>query len=734
MYKKYVSFICIIIFFSVSVYADPPTWQPIQGTQYSMVVMAEIYLFNDLFNGQGSNMAAAFGPGGELDCRSLGAWQPSNPPYWDGYWYFTVVGNINGEVITFKIYDESSDSIYVCSQEILFENNHTIGSPQDPYNLSAEMGIIQGIVTLLTLTPPAGNVENTEIIIGDTSVFPDDSGFYQLPVSPGSYDVSAQLVGYTDVNLDEIEVIGDQTTDNVDFTLIDWQQISGTQFSMVIMAEVYLGRNYLTGNSNNQIAVFGPGGYDDCRAVGVWEEPNLPYWDGYWYINAVGNSNGEQLHFEIFNEQSSEIQECTETVIFQNDTTIGSPEDPYTLSIGSEQLFQLGTGWNWISLNIHPENSEIDSVFYQLGSFIYQIKNQTQSATYYDPPGSWVGNLTDIIDGSAYLVNMHQAVDSFVVHGVPIDAITPIQLSENWNWIAYYPHVAQSLTEALSSIEGKAYQIKNQSESATYYDPPGVWVGNLETMTPNIGYKLKANESCELIYPDISEKKAPNTGKTRPNPPDWQIIPGTQYSMILMAQITYNGQIFEGGANLNMAGAFGPGGVDDCRSVAAWQESFPPYWDGYWYFTIVGNDNGENITFKIYNSETDSIYNCVESIIFQDNTTIGEPSSPYQLTAVPICINHHYSGELDIFCYPNPYSKNLYFNLSSFEYNTFNLLIFDLKGRLIKSFNQGDLSKNQIIKWNSTDHHGDTIKSGIYLYQIKANKNTKNGKFVFLSK
>ncbi|HEX38395.1 MAG TPA: T9SS type A sorting domain-containing protein [Candidatus Cloacimonetes bacterium] len=512
-----------------------------------------------------------------------------------------------------------------------------------------------------------------------------------------------------------------------------WQPIQGTQYSMVVMAEIYLYNDPFIGLDANMAAAFGPGGESDCRSLGVWQPSNPPYWDGYWYINVVGNSNGDELHFEIYNENSSEIQQCVETIIFQNDTTIGSPDAPYTLSVGSKQIFQLGDAWNWITFNVQPQNPSIDSVFSQLGSFIYQIKNQTQSATYYDPPGSWVGNLTEIIDGSAYLINMNHPVDSFSVTGMPIESITPIQLLENWNWIAYYPHLSQSLDDALSSIEYVAYQIKNQTESATFYDPPGVWVGNLEIMEPNVGYKLNVTETCELIYPEVSEKIVANTRINRPNPPNWQIIPGTQYSMILMAQITYDGTNFEGGINQNMAAAFGPGGLDDCRSIASWQEAFPPYWDGYWYFTIVGNDNGEDITFKIYNSETDSIYNCVETLTFQDNTTIGEPSSPYQLTALPISVSQHLTSGSSVTCYPNPYSEIINFNFADAKCNSLSLSIFDLRGRLIISFEQDALSESRIIQWDATDMDGYSIKPGVYFYQITTSNYKKSGKIVYLA-
>ncbi|MCK4358317.1 MAG: hypothetical protein KAW92_06180, partial [Candidatus Cloacimonetes bacterium] len=144
MTKNRVIAIIIIILISTVLFSDPPNWVPITGTQYSMVVIAQISLYNQPFEGIGTNMAGAFGPGGETDCRSVGIWEQANPPYWDGYWYFTIVGNTNGEVIGFKIYDEATDLIYDCNVTVIFADNATIGSPSDPLNLSAMLGEISG--------------------------------------------------------------------------------------------------------------------------------------------------------------------------------------------------------------------------------------------------------------------------------------------------------------------------------------------------------------------------------------------------------------------------------------------------------------------------------------------------------------------------------------------------------------------------------------------------------------
>ncbi len=115
--------------------ASPPSWTPITGTQYSMILNADIQLDGIIFSGEGENIAAAFGPGGESDCRSIGIWYPSTGNY-DGFWFFTIRGDINYETINFRIYSGTDDEIYLSEDTVDFISNATIGSVSTPHPIS----------------------------------------------------------------------------------------------------------------------------------------------------------------------------------------------------------------------------------------------------------------------------------------------------------------------------------------------------------------------------------------------------------------------------------------------------------------------------------------------------------------------------------------------------------------------------------------------------------------------
>ena len=159
------------------------------------------------------------------------------------------------------------------------------------------------------------------------------------------------------------------------------------------------------------------------------------------------------------------------SVVIWKDTRSSGKADIYGLyaqkieiieTTGNYQEFSLVEEWNWISFNLHPDDTSLYSVFDPLmPDDIFQVKNQTQSATNWG--GIWIGDLTNIADGEGYLVNMNNAFDPFIVSGEPIESTTPIYLNENWNWIGYYPQYPLTVEYALVSISETAGQIKNQT-------------------------------------------------------------------------------------------------------------------------------------------------------------------------------------------------------------------------------------------------------------------------------
>ncbi|PID56079.1 MAG: hypothetical protein CR986_10520 [Ignavibacteriae bacterium] len=76
--------------------------------------------------------------------------------------------------------------------------------------------------------------------------------------------------------------------------------------------------------------------------------------------------------------------------------------------------------------------------------------------------------------------------------------------------------------------------------------------------------------------------------------------------------------------------------------------------------------------------------------------------------------------------YPNPFNDYLRFDISLKNSSKVSLSIIDLNGKIVDTVNKGKLSSgNHIISWKT---QWDNLNEGIYLYQIKTDKNIITGK------
>ena len=416
-------------------------------------------------------------------------------------------------------------------------------------------------------------------------------------------------------------------------------------------------------------------------------------------------------------------------IVFTSYPDVGTETVEVTLEVieAGVQEFSLLENWNWISFNVHPEDTSLDSVFAPLmPDDIFQVMNQTQSATNYS--GTWYGSLEEITDGEGYLVKMNNPFNPFILSGMQIESTTPINLNVNWNWIAYYPQYSILIENAMAGIVPNVFQVMNQTQSATYYDPPGEWYGSLEQMEPNIAYKIKMNTADTLIYPEQKAGILNNSIVTRDetkDPPDWEVIPNTQYHMVLMAEITLGGEEFEG-VGENMAGAFCLTDSLECRGIATWEEGGA----GFWYFDIVSNVAiGEEITFKIYDSEIDMIYACNDTIFFEDLATIGTPFEPYQLTAMLTSTDGDYpalSTKLNS-NFPNPFNHLTTISFSLKYKSHVKLSVYNIKGQLVATLVDEEMKPggNYKIIWDGKNDN-KKLANGIYFYKFE----TKNKTFI----
>jgi hypothetical protein len=171
----------------------------------------------------------------------------------------------------------------------------------------------------------------------------------------------------------------------------------------------------------------------------------------------------------------------------------------YEFVPATPQSIQLNQGWNWISFNVLPADLSLDSVFTGILSQIGQVKTQTQSVI--RSGGNWKGDLADMNGIGQYkMYKVKVSTDcTLTVTGTADLSTNPIPLGGGWNWVAYLPTTAMSITTALDSIKGQVLQIKSLTQSATYNGTS--WTGTLTQLEPGQGYTIRMNAPGTLTYP-----------------------------------------------------------------------------------------------------------------------------------------------------------------------------------------------------------------------------------------
>ncbi len=167
--------------------AEPPNWNPIEGNEYTMIALGNVYANGSLVN-QSGYILGAFGPEG----NNRAATDVDS----DGSYFLTIRGNTNGDTISFKVYDPNLDAVLDADETISFQDNGV--ENQDLH--AAAIGI-SGQAT--------GGAGGTVYVVALTDLFAippvaetqaDASGNYLLTGLP---DGSYYIVAFRDMDGDE---------------------------------------------------------------------------------------------------------------------------------------------------------------------------------------------------------------------------------------------------------------------------------------------------------------------------------------------------------------------------------------------------------------------------------------------------------------------------------------------------------------------------------------------------
>jgi hypothetical protein len=163
---------------------------------------------------------------------------------------------------------------------------------------------------------------------------------------------------------------------------------------------------------------------------------------------------------------------------------------------GATQSINLVPGWNLVSFNLHPVNTDIAQVLASItGTYtlVYAWNGQTQNWQHYDP-GGFANSLSTLDETQGFWIYMNVAESLDVVGSVP--STTNISLYSGWNMVGYPAHSDGALPAALDahSVTGEyplvyAYHANETADPWKLYDwSAPAWANDLTAMSPLWGY------------------------------------------------------------------------------------------------------------------------------------------------------------------------------------------------------------------------------------------------------
>ena len=247
-----------------------------------------------------------------------------------------------------------------------------------------------------------------------------------------------------------------------------------------------------------------------------------------------------------------------------------------------------------------------------------ELKSQTRGVIR-DAVLGLFGNLQELTPTEAYKVKM-SASATLPVSGDAFNASKGIiSLSKGWNWIGYPMDQIMTPTEALANLSAsEGDMLVGMSGSADYVD--GTWIGDLEAMTPGLGYMLKTSAPAELLYNTgiVSKAASQVRGRLNINRSPWS-VDEHRYSNVMPMRA----QLFRESGQTD----------DDEYTVAAFAgtecRGIGKYVQGVIFMNVHG-EGAEDITFQAVHNEKEYIVDIQETLPFKSDA-VGSYREPYVL-------------------------------------------------------------------------------------------------------
>lgn len=367
----------------------------------------------------------------------------------------------------------------------------------------------------------------------------------------------------------------------------------------------------------------------------------------------------------------------------------------------------LVEGWNWYSTYIEMNGIDgLGMIEDRLAGRATYIRSSTQYVEYAN--NEWNGTLTRIVNEKMYSIYMTEDY-TLSIHGIIADpANHPISLASGWSWIGYPVYDTLEINYALSDLNASNGDVFKSLESYAEYNDSTGWVGSLTTLYPGQGYMYNncSNSAKAFVYHtnDTTQGGDKFDANLTARDNHWTTnIHKYPFNMCVTSVIYLDGND-QSGKSLEV-GAFCNG---ECRGSA--RPIYVEQLNRYLTFITIYGDDGDEITFKLYDTSTNEVI-CEQAeniIYFSSNMMLGSSTNAYELIfndILNIDNNNFFVG-----IYPNPSNTNEGVLVTTNVENS-KVLVFNAIGTMIY-----ENTFNDEVRLNCFS------QSGVYFIKIMTSK------------
>jgi len=340
----------IVLFGSISVFAQNPNWTPVPNLQNTMTLTARLYLNlpPTVYSINGNDVVGAF-VGNE--CRGVASPTPGAN---EGRIYMNIGSNVaSGETVTFRAYLAGTNVVVNLNETIGFVSNTTVGSYATPYQL--------------TITPDPLNIgasatgSGTITPSGAVSVDYGDNQVFTFTPAVG-HSLSALEVDDVPIDLDT-DVNYDDGTNTYTFTNVTVNHTIEATFTINTYTLTYTaGANGTLSGTSPQTVNHGSNG------TVVTAVPNTGYHFTSWTGGSTENPRGDTnviANITVTASFAINTYDLTFTAGDNGFITLNIIDDPVPLIDQEETIEQLNVshGANATAVKAVPD----DELLYQFG-------------------------------------------------------------------------------------------------------------------------------------------------------------------------------------------------------------------------------------------------------------------------------------------------------------------------------------------------------------------------------